>query len=409
MTGRRFITRVLAGGIAGLGMLFSAVAAVVPLDAASPAMLVRLLQIGQDDVAGGQRQALARQARSMSELSGQLSRRDAAVFEDEANFHALLIYLFNGGDRDIVKGILATLPKERREQPLARAALAFSANHKKELVSMVGESGIDELVVPEALRLSVYLGTVPDIVKKKPQLASDWLDYVRTTAPGSLFEEAAIRRQLRITVNLGDIDKTCLLVRSYASRFANSLYASDFWSEFVGILPMIEHKIGNETLEALLNLIPAGRIQYINWLQVARMALIDGRMDRAFFSASRAEKLAQDMALDDTTARLYTAASKVGSTAAFDAAKILQALQADHLHDNDRELLVAALAVAHGVIKPPASQTKEDLPLLPEVGDSVVGQAMPPNNEDANAIDEFVKKMQKKLDDVDTLLKEQEE
>ncbi|AQS40960.1 MAG: Chemotaxis protein [Candidatus Tokpelaia hoelldobleri] len=408
MTGRRFIAWVLAGGIAGLGTLFSAVAAVAP-DAASPAMLVRLLQIGQDDVASGQRQALAQQARTMSELSGQLSRMAAAVFEDEANFHALLIYLLNGGDRDIVKGILARLPEERKEQPLARAALAFSENHKKELMSIVGESGIDKMAMPEALRLSAYLGTVPDLARKKPQLASDWLDYVRTAAPGSLFEEAAIRRQLRITANLGDIDKTCLLVRSYASRFANSPYASDFWSEFVGILPMIEHKISNEALEALLKPIPSGRIQYISWLQVARSALIDGRMDRAFFSASRAEKLAQDMALDDTTARLYTAASKAGSTAAFDAAKILKALQADHLHDNDRELLIAALTVAQGVIEPPASQIKEGLPLLPAVGDSVVGQVTPPNTEDANAIDEFVKKMQKKLDDVDALLKEQEE
>jgi len=409
MTERRLISLVLAGGIAGFGMLFSAAAAVAPLDTTSPVMLVRLLQIGQDDVASGQRQALAKQARTINELSEQLRRMDAAVFDDEANFHALLIYLFNGGDRDIVRGILASLPEDRKEQPLALAALAFSENHKEELVSIIGETGIDGMTMPEVLRLSAYLGTVPDIAKKQPQLASDWLDYVRTAAPGSLFEEAALRRQLRITVDLGYIDKTCLLVRNYASRFANSPYASDFWLEFVAILPMIEHKIGNEALEALLQLIPSNRVQYISWLQIARMALINGRMDRAFFSASKAEKLAQDMALDDTAARLYMAASKAGSTAAFDAAEILKALQSDHLHDSDRELLIAALTVAQGVIKSPASSTAEDFPLLPAVGDSVVGQAMPPNREDANTIDEFVKKMQKKLDEVDILLKEQEE
>lgn len=415
---------VLAAGLPGAGQAH--------VNSHSPREMVRTLQGLQDDVAVGRTGALNMQVRALSDLGTALRQTDTSVFEEDENLYALITYLFNGGNPQIVETILKDMPENPRQQNLINGALAYAHNHRREFMEAFARPMPETAEWPEALRLSVYLGTAADLAETNPQAASKRLDYVRLAAPGSLFEEAAIRRQLKVSASLGDTVKIALLKRNYVDRFNLSPFANDFWSEFSRAVPRMDVKMTDKGLDELTFHAPAS-VQYLIYLRIARIALIDGRMERARYSAAKAQKLATDLKKDAATATLYYAASQVGTPAASEASTMLQSIKRDDLAERDRPLLDAAQAVAHGVVRLPASPVSEpagtqqqqdnnsgDETLLPprrifEPLNPLAVQPpaiITPNEKPADykdEIDDFLKETQNKIDAVDRLLEEQQE
>jgi len=388
----------------------------------TPDTMMRVLQSLQDDVAAGQPDILERHTRALADFGTKLRETDLSAFKDNRNIYALIAYFFNGGNPAIVESILENIPEQQVPQNLVKNMLAYMHGRKSELLNAFTPFVPENTDWPAMVRLSIYLNIVADMAEKDPAAASECLDYVRLAAPGSLFEEAAIRRQLKISAQLGDIKKIRLLTHNYAGRFSASPYADSFWNELTEILPLINSRLTDADFDELVCLAPV-QAQYLIYLYTARAALIDGHMERAFYSASHAGRLALALKINDTTVRLYYAASQAGSPEAPAAAKILQSIQASDLDARDHPLLDAAQKVAQSVIYYPENTVKTPQQKssngsdhdtqwpdhIPEPAAGLRFLSTPPRQEraDGTEIDDFLEKARKKLDAVDQLLKEQ--
>ena len=406
----------------------------VPLEAQmaqtalGPVQLVRSLESLQDDIASGQPGALQMQPRVLADIGEKFLTQDPATWENAQNLYAALTYLFNGGNPNVVETILKNAPEGIIPQNYIAGALAYAHHKKNAFMKAFDDLPENDDQIPAPLLLSITLSTVSDMAEVDPEKTSERLNWVRLAAPGSLFEEAAIRRQIKVATMIGDQNLFRLLTRNYVTRFSKSPYANEFWRDFAVSLSLMDKQLDDKQLSEFVNYAPE-TIQLVIYLKISRAALIDARMQRAHFGAEKALNLAQNLNVDDTSARLYYAASAVGSTAAEDAGEMLKTISVNDLSEKDRPLLMAAKAVAKGVVLDktvlPKSQDDEDadgdqstlketvgVPLdqvgkkaiepLPAPAASSTGEA--DEKKTAGEIDQFMQQTKKKIDDVDKLL-----
>ncbi|MCL6229460.1 chemotaxis protein [Bartonella bilalgolemii] len=324
-----------------------------------PVNLVRSLQNLQDKIISGQEEDLQKQLQLLGEIGDKFLTFDSSVWKDKNNLYALLIYLFNGGNPRVVQSILEKYGEGVISQNVIDVALAY-ASHKKNafLKAYTQLTEKDVQSIPPALFASIVLSTVVNIIEKDPVLALNKLDQVRLFAPGTLFEEGAIRRELKVASILGEIDLIALLTRHYAHRFWKSPYAYDFWHEFIPAILQVDEKLSVEQLETLLVYAPT-KVRFMAYMAVSRAALIDARMEKAQISAQKALALAREISVDDTSARLYYAMSLAASIAAEEALQMIQNIVYKDLSEKDRFLFIAAQAVAKRVISFPLGILKE--------------------------------------------------
>lgn len=334
-----------------------------------PYKLVRSLRMLQDRVVAGKPEAVVMLNRLLGFVSADMERAPKEFWDRPENIYAAIIYLFNGGNPDSVRNVLTGLKADIVPQELVKGALAYASGQTIEVVKLFSVPLSAE--VPAELKSSIVLVTAGQMTAFDPATALLRLDQVRLEAPGTLFEEAAIRRSLPIAARLGDADKVRMLSRNYLQRFLRSPYTRDFMQHFVSAALKLNDRIGNAELAALIGLADPA-MQYSLYLQIARGALVNGETDRARFMSEEAKKLAKRLKTDPTLANLYAAASDVASDAAGNALQELSRISRDRLHERDLQLLNAAEAVGFVVTRKPKAvqpakkeQRETDLPSMP--------------------------------------------
>ncbi len=327
-----------------------------------PYKLVRSLRMLQDQVVAGKPEAVVMLNKLLGFVSTDMGRAQPEVWDKPKNIYAAIIYLFNGGNPEAVRKVLANLKSDTVPQELVKGALAYASGQTIEVVKLFSVPLAPD--VPAELKASIVLVTANQMMAFDPATALLRLDQVRLEAPGTLFEEAAIRRSLPIAAKLGDADKVRLLSRNYLQRFRHSPYMRDFMAQFVDTTLKLSDRIGNEELVKLIGSADP-LLQYTLYLQIARGALVDGQTERARFMSAEARKLAGHLNADPTRANLYAAASDVASDSAGSALRELSQISPDHLQEPDRKLLKAAETVGAIVTRapdttPPAKQSADE-------------------------------------------------
>ncbi|GGA98042.1 hypothetical protein GCM10011491_27840 [Brucella endophytica] len=385
---------------ASTSLLATSTFAASPLPKLEPYQLVRSLRMLQDQVVAGKPEALAMLGRVLTRIAGQMQASPSDVWSQPENLHAAVIYLLNGGNPEVVRSILKDAPPEMLAPRLVAGALAYTDANTAEAVRQFAEPLPPGL--PPELVASIYLVTSPPLASSDPALALKRLDTIRVSVPGSLFEEAAIRRSLKTAARLRDAGRVKLLARNYLQRFSRSPYAEDFYLQFVDALMQLKDGISNDDIAELMRF-ASPMAQRAFYLRVARGALLDGQMERARFTSAKAVELAQRLGLDDAQARLYSAASAAASTGASEAIRTLSEIPRDRLHERDQRLLDAAEAMAGRVVREPsarpvpASADKEEA--RPEWIEPVA--ETPPVD---SAVQETMDETKKKLAEIDRLL-----
>ncbi len=428
MTNRFFKVMCLAGAVLPI-FASTPLEAQLAESALGPVQLVRSLESLQDDIASGQPGALQMQPRVLADIGQKFLNEDPSTWENAQNIFAALTYLFNGGNPDVVETILKNAPDGIIPKNYIDGARAYAHHKKDRFLRAFDNLPEDDSEIPAALLLSITLSTVADMAEASPEKASDRLNWVRLAAPGSLFEEAAIRRQIKVASMTGDLKLLRLLTRNYVTRFSKSPYANEFWRDFATTLPLMDNRLDDQQLSEFVNYAPQ-TIQLVIYLKISRTALIDARMSRAHFGAEKALDIAHSLNVSDASARLYYAASSVGSTAAEDAGEMLKTISVNDLPEKDRPLLMAAKAVAKGVVLDTSILPKQtdndeedddDQSGLKEAVGVPVDQVGTKTNEPlptptnsasgkqdeqktSGEIDQFMQQTQKKIDDVDKLL-----
>jgi chemotaxis protein MotC len=214
--------RVAAGVLTGLALLIGGVAR-----AAEFAEMVRELNVIQNRMVAGDMNARDEAARQFDMIEKSIAAVEPDGWADERNQRAAIIYLLCGGasaglreihEADFDKGGLGSMLAasieyaEGREGGVPRALQDLDARH---LPPMLGG------------HLALVQGSA--LVGENNARAIELFDLARLLMPGSLVEEAALRREIAVLDPIRDVGKITLLATRYVSKYPASPYGQNFW------------------------------------------------------------------------------------------------------------------------------------------------------------------------------------
>lgn len=336
-------------------MLFGIAFATTPLSALAenglqPFQMVRSLQLVQDRIADGDHAALPMQRKLLEMVDSRLKASTIEEFDDKRNFQALMIYAMSGGNPNTVADSLARLDLEEHDKTAGDGVLAYllgDVARAREAMATIDPS-------TEPPELAAFLALVKGSVLagESPADSIALLDTARLLAPGTLVEEAALRRTVALTVGQADALRFVTASEQYARRFLRSPYATQFAEAFVSGIIELRRTVDLERVKLAIEWMTREQARAI-YLRLARQAAIDGDADILDFASRSARDLGlSDREGQDARGELYSSITSVTSETVEQTLERLRALDANQLSGRDRALLEAAKAIAAEVVAP---------------------------------------------------------
>lgn len=354
MRGRTVIGR-------AVGLLLAAglpAAAFAQDDGLQPYQLVRSLQLIQDRIAGGDHAAMPMQAKLLEMTDARLRAADAEDFKDPKNFRALLVYGMSGGNPVTVEAAASRATTDPRSLAIAKGIVAYLSGRPAAAIEIL--KPIDPMSVPPDLGAFLALVKGSLLATDEPAAALTLLDEARLLSPGTLVEEAALRRSVGLAVAQGDAARFALASTQYVAGYLYSPYASQFADSFVSGVIQLHMSISQDKLADITSMMDPEREKVI-YLRIARRAAIDGLSDLSTFASTRAERGRSGKGnQDDPRAVLYSSLSTVTSATIDDVRTRLGKIDRGKLSESDRALLDAAQAVAGEVVAPVPAASKDE-------------------------------------------------
>jgi len=322
-------------------------------DALQPYQLVRSLQLVQDRIAAGDHAAMPMQAKLLEMVDARLRDTVPDDFKDPRNFRALLVYGMSGGNPLTVETAVSRTTVGPRELAIAKGVVSYLNGRPAEAIETLRP--IDPMALPSDLGAFLALVKGSLLSGDEPAAALILLDEARLLSPGTLVEEAALRRSVGIAVTQGDAARFALASTQYVERYLYSPYASQFADSFVSGVVALHMAISQDKLADITSMMDAEREKVI-YLRIARRAAIDGLSDLSAFAAARAERGRDGIDnQNDPRALLYASLSTVTSGTVDEVHAKLDRIDRSKLSNGDRALLDAARAIAGELVAPPAS------------------------------------------------------
>lgn len=381
------VATILAAGLAGPGPASAETeprsappariaAAETRAEALPPYALLRTLQALQERIAEGDVAAHEAQRGLIGAISGRFAEADPAVWADPRNARAAIAFVLAGGPPQSLSGILAATAGRAdafgADRILAQGALAFLQGREEEARAAL--SPIDAMDVGGPLGAQLAMAQSALAVRESTAEAMRLLAVARLLAPGTLIEEAALRREIFVAGQSGEIERLEFLATQYMRRFRHSIYAGNFRQRFAVLLTALDFDGDLDRfarLETLLERFDAESRRDIH-LFFARHSLIHGRTAVARRAATLAYDLSAGGSDEEERAAFYAAASQVATERYALAADALADLDPARLPPQDVLLLEAVLDLAIRIGAPlPLADPEEEA----EVEETVAEEA----------------------------------
>ncbi|RWF93502.1 MAG: chemotaxis protein MotC, partial [Mesorhizobium sp.] len=375
--------RIAIGRAVGLLLLAAGLpaAAFAQDDGLQPYQLVRSLQLVQDRIAGGDHAALPMQAKLLEMTDARLRAADAGDFKDPKNFRALLVYGMSGGNPVTVEAAASRAAADPQSLAIAKGVVAYLNGRPAAAIEIL--KPIDPMSVPADLGAFLALVKGSLLAADEPATALTLLDEARLLSPGTLVEEAALRRSVGLAATQGDAARFALASTQYVAGYLYSPYASQFADSFVSGVIALHMSISQHKLADITSMMDPEREKVI-YLRIARRAAIDGLSDLSAFASARAEQGRNGKGnQDDPRAVLYSSLSTVTSATIDDVRARLGTIDRGKLSESDRALLDAAQAVAGEVVAPVRAAAMNET----EAGPAKSDAAKPAETEAASQAD----------------------
>jgi chemotaxis protein MotC len=336
----------------------SAVAAfAVPLPAwgetEEPYQLVRTLERVQDRIAEGNAQAHNYQRQFIAETAEKLLAASDATWESQKNVRSAIVYVLSGGDPRILKKLLAIPKLPSLNAELLKGVLAYAEGRNQEALELLSE--IDHLSFDSRTGGHLALAKAMVAAPQDAARAVVWLDEARLLCPGTLVEEAALRREVLLLSNLEDYQRFELLSIQYLRRFPKSIYAKNFSRSFA--IATASGKYGSDPklmgrLEKRLDDFDDDTRREL-YMALAEQGVTRGRVELTRMAADKIGHLVKDGGRDSIRLQLYKAAALVVTPEYEFALARLRMIDRTKLGSNDARLLDNAIALALEVRQPP--------------------------------------------------------
>ncbi|MGM4990615.1 chemotaxis protein [Tardiphaga sp. 841_E9_N1_2] len=360
--------------------------------------MVRSLQMLQDQIARGDLDAHNSQPALLKRLGENFLKADAAVWKEPRNSRAAVTFLLSGGSPQVVAS-LRSRNVLNIDETIVDGAIAYVEGRTDEAKSKL--ANIKPRSLPAALGAEIALVQSALVAQDDLKVAIALLDEVRLMMPGTLVEEAALRREIFIVGQDDDFDKFEALAVRYFRRYRHSIYAGNFRQRFalsVARFSFVQRPDRFPRLVAVLDHLDRAS-QRALYLLIARTALVRGKTEMTVLAADRVFALSDDDSAERVRARLYRAAARVATSAHSTAIAELEQIDKAKLSERDVELQTAALAIGLNVRKAlPEAKAKSD-------GSSEAKTAMRPRIDFSRSL-AAVDRAQKLLDASQEQLKE---
>lgn len=367
--------RLAAFGLA-IGLLAPGAPVARAQEALQPYQFVRSLQLIQDRIAAGDQAAMPMQAKLLELVDARLRDAGADDFKDARNFRALLVYGMSGGNPVTVEAAISRLKLDGPDLAIAKGVINYLNGRPAGAIAALNP--VDPMQLPADLGAFVALVKGSLLATDEPAKALGLLDDARLLSPGTLVEEAALRRSIGIAATQGDAARFALASTQYVARYLYSPYASQFADAFVSGVVALHMAISLDKLADITAMMDPEREKVI-YLRIARRAAIDGLTDLSAFASARAETGRNGVDnKDDPRALLYASLSTVTSDAVDDVRAKLGAIDRDKLSEGDRALLDAVRTIAGEVVAPPPAARPAAAVAAPQADPPADDTGLPP-------------------------------
>ncbi len=347
-------------GLIGMALL---AAAALPASARAetqlqPFQMVRSLQLVQDRIASGDHAALPMQRKLLEMIDDRLRKTGQEGFDDPRNYRAMLVYAMSGGNPATIDTVLSRLVLDEENLGIGKGLLDYLNGQAVSARTTLGP--VDPMKQPPELGAFLALVKGSLAANDNPQGALKLFDQARLLGPGTLVEEAALRRSIGLATTHGDAGRFTLASTQYVERYLRSPYASQFADSFVAGVIALHDSIDLAKVGEITAMMDAEQERVIH-LRIARVAGIDGYKELSAFASAKAEKnLGGDpVASEDPRAVLYASLASVTSGTDEEIRAMLAKIDRARLSAGDRKLFDAVAAVASkltGTLPAPARQ-----------------------------------------------------
>lgn len=301
--------------------------------------MVRDLNSMQSRMAFGDAAAREQAARQFDLIERSISEADAPLLSDERNARAAIIYLLCGGAPGKVRDLVRSSRVNETLSALLEASLQYADGDAAATNALMH---FDARQYPPALGGHLALVQAGLLIGTDNARAIALLDLARLLMPGSLVEEAALRREISILDPVRDAEKLGLLAVRYASKYASSPFARHFWA----LLPAIARGVPTSSLLAsrfavVLDKAPTGERADL-YLALSRRALLAGKFEEAEKAIEMATKDIPGASVERRIKTYRTVLSALEDRRSFSA---LRALETAGLPPEDIELVELAASV----------------------------------------------------------------
>ena len=318
--------------------------------AGEPFELVRSLQAVQDGIANGDAAAHGGHLALIRQIGEKFLAADPGVWSNPQNGQAVVVYLLSGGTPQIVR----KLPRDRLnvDERLFNGALAYVEGRQDEAKELLKD--IKPRTIPVSMSGQIALVQGALLAGSDPSLAIERLDDARLLLPGTLVEEAALRREVLLVGQAEDFGKFEFLTLAYIRRYRNSVYAGDFWQRFSLALTRTSLALDERRfarITAMLDQIDRGSRLKL-YLVIARTALIRGKIAVLRLASEQALPLSADASVDRDRAHFFRGAARALADEYEGGLAELTAIDKSRLPERDVPLLNATVQLALDVRKP---------------------------------------------------------
>ena len=298
----------------------------------------------QDRIARGDTAAYLSYRTELSQLAEQLGRARDEAWKDPRNVRAAVALVLSGGDPRVLQPLVSHVAGQDRT--LVRAALAYGQNRNAEALELLAD--VDARTLDPSVAGHIALVQAELVAKKDHVKSLALLGEARLLAPGTMIEEAALRREVAFAVERSDADRFEASTMQYVRRFANSVHMSNFRRQLavdVATRGMADDPARRSRLEATLELLAANQRQDI-YLSIAWEGLKGGGADLVRWAATNAALLAGEDSAQRLRSRLCEAAALIVTDEFDKGLSILESIPAGRLNEEETALLAAALRIA---------------------------------------------------------------
>jgi chemotaxis protein MotC len=323
--------------------------------------LVRSLRTVQDAIVRGDRDAHAAQRTLIATIGNRLAAVQPAHWKQSRNARAAVLFVLSGGSPRILRGVLAAGGHSDLDERLIKGALAYGEGRHGAAAEQL--DGIDARTLEAGIGGHIALVQATLAARTDPAKASALLEQAQLLSPGTLVEEAALRRQILLSAAAGDARRIEALAARYMHRYPRSLYAGSLRRQLAIEVSRIRANEASqyEMLHAALRNVGGGEREEL-LLSVAQEAILGGRVTLARLAARDVERSSAAHEGRRIRSEIYQGAALIVTDDYEGALARLKAVERVSLAMEDAELLDAALEVASQIRRRPDESRANDPP-----------------------------------------------